>query len=179
MEPEGSLSCSQEPATGSYPGHMNSVYTLTPYFLKIHFSIIFLFMLRSSTWSLPVRFSDQHFIPIFHLPRAVPSHPSRFDDTDNIWWRGQIMKFKFLTAVKMSMLVFWVVTPFELVGRYQRFRGPEDGAVCSSETLISAYKFTRRYNPEDQHRHKLWSFSLCNFFSSFTLSLSGPFSSIS
>jgi hypothetical protein len=26
-------------------------------------------------------------------------------------------------------------------------------AVCSSETLISAYKYTRRYNPEDQHRH--------------------------
>jgi hypothetical protein len=25
--------------------------------------------------------------------------------------------------------------------------------VCSSETLISTYKSTRRYNPEDQHRH--------------------------
>jgi hypothetical protein len=27
-------------------------------------------------------------------------------------------------------------------------------AVCSSETLVSTYKSTRRYNPEDNHRHK-------------------------
>jgi hypothetical protein len=27
-------------------------------------------------------------------------------------------------------------------------------AVCSYEMLLSAYKSTRRYNPEDQHRHK-------------------------
>jgi hypothetical protein len=27
-------------------------------------------------------------------------------------------------------------------------------AVCSSETLVSTYKSTRRWNPEDQHRHK-------------------------
>jgi hypothetical protein len=26
-------------------------------------------------------------------------------------------------------------------------------AVCSSETLVSVYKFTRCYNPEEQHRH--------------------------
>jgi hypothetical protein len=26
-------------------------------------------------------------------------------------------------------------------------------AVCSSETLVSTYKSTRRYYPEDQHRH--------------------------
>jgi hypothetical protein len=26
-------------------------------------------------------------------------------------------------------------------------------AVCSSETLVSSYKLTSRYNPEDQHRH--------------------------
>jgi hypothetical protein len=26
-------------------------------------------------------------------------------------------------------------------------------AVCSSETLLSTYNFTRRYNPEDQRRH--------------------------
>jgi hypothetical protein len=33
-----------------------------------------------------------------------------------------IMRFEVLTAVKMSMLVFWVVTPCGLVGRFQRFR---------------------------------------------------------
>jgi hypothetical protein len=29
--------------------------------------------------------------------------------------------------------------------------------VCSSETLVSTYKFTRCHNPEDQHRHKVTS----------------------
>jgi hypothetical protein len=31
------------------------------------------------------------------------------------------MRFKVLMAVKMSMLVFWVVTPCGLGGRYERF----------------------------------------------------------
>jgi hypothetical protein len=31
------------------------------------------------------------------------------------------MRFETLTAVKMSILVFWVVTPCGLVDRYQRF----------------------------------------------------------
>jgi hypothetical protein len=31
------------------------------------------------------------------------------------------MRFEVHTAVKMSMLVFWVVTPCELVCRYRRF----------------------------------------------------------
>jgi hypothetical protein len=31
------------------------------------------------------------------------------------------MRFEVLTAVKMLMLVFWIVTPCGLVGRYQRF----------------------------------------------------------
>jgi hypothetical protein len=36
------------------------------------------------------------------------------------------VKCEVLMAVKMSMLVFWVVTPCELAGRYQHFR-KEDG----------------------------------------------------
>jgi hypothetical protein len=32
-----------------------------------------------------------------------------------------MMRFEVLTEVKLSMLVFWVVTPCGLVGRYQRF----------------------------------------------------------
>jgi hypothetical protein len=31
------------------------------------------------------------------------------------------MRFEVLTAVKMSMLIFWVVIPCELVGKYKRF----------------------------------------------------------
>jgi hypothetical protein len=33
------------------------------------------------------------------------------------------VRFEVLMAVKMSMLVFWIVTPCELVGRDQRFGG--------------------------------------------------------
>jgi hypothetical protein len=33
------------------------------------------------------------------------------------------MRFEVLTAVKMSMLLFWIVTPCGLVGRYQGFGG--------------------------------------------------------
>jgi hypothetical protein len=59
--------------------------------------------------------------------------------------------------MKMYLLVFWVVSR---VGK--RFGGIcclrlaalKMEAVCTSETLISSYKSTRRYNPEDQHREK-------------------------
>jgi hypothetical protein len=37
-----------------------------------------------------------------------------------------------LTAVKLSMLVFWVVTPFGLVGRYQRF-GEHTASIFRAE----------------------------------------------
>jgi hypothetical protein len=33
------------------------------------------------------------------------------------------MRSEVLTTVKMSILVFWVVTPCGLIGRYQRFGG--------------------------------------------------------
>jgi hypothetical protein len=61
------------------------------------------------------------------------------------------------------MLVFWVVTPCGLVGRYQCFEvtyylplqgwSHFDGGNCFSETLLSTCKSTRRYYPEDQHPH--------------------------
>jgi hypothetical protein len=56
-----------------------------------------------------------------------------------------------LTAVKVSSLAFWVVTPCGLVGRYQRF----GGTYCrhhQDEVLVSTCKSTWRYNSEDQHR---------------------------
>jgi hypothetical protein len=42
-----------------------------------------------------------------------------------------------------SMLVFCVVTPLAL----------NMEAACTATTLVSSNKFTRRYNPEDKHRH--------------------------
>jgi hypothetical protein len=53
----------------------------------------------------------------------------------------------------MSILFLWVVTPCGLVCGYKRFGGLRIEAVCPSETLVSTYESTRRYKPEDQHRH--------------------------
>jgi hypothetical protein len=36
------------------------------------------------------------------------------------------VSFEVLTVVKMSILVFWVVMPYGLVGRYHQHFGPED-----------------------------------------------------
>jgi hypothetical protein len=52
------------------------------------------------------------------------------------------MRFEVLKGVKMSMVVFCVVTLCGLLGKYQRFGGTycsifrAKEAVCSSETLI-------------------------------------------
>jgi hypothetical protein len=32
------------------------------------------------------------------------------------------MRFEVLTAMKMPLLIFWIVTPYGLVDRYQHFR---------------------------------------------------------
>jgi hypothetical protein len=37
------------------------------------------------------------------------------------------VRYEVLTAVRMSMLFSWIMTPCRLVGRYQRFFSPEDG----------------------------------------------------
>jgi hypothetical protein len=68
------------------------------------------------------------------------------------------MRFEVLTAVKMSMLVFWVVTMCGLVGRYQRLGETVSifrAEVCFSKTLFYTYKFKRIYDPEEQHRQKM------------------------
>jgi hypothetical protein len=70
-----------------------------------------------------------------------------------VWPRGHCtghvasfcMRLSILTAVKMSMLAFWVVTPCGLVGRYQM----KMETVCSSDILVSTYNSTRGHNPEE------------------------------
>jgi hypothetical protein len=61
-----------------------------------------------------------------------------------------LMRSEVLTAVKMLMLVFWVVTLCVIVGRYQRFGGTR----CLRNVGITG-KSTRRYNREDQYRQLL------------------------
>jgi hypothetical protein len=41
---------------------MNQVHTLLHHFFRIHFNIMFLFVLRSSMWSLPFRVSYKNFV---------------------------------------------------------------------------------------------------------------------
>jgi hypothetical protein len=48
----------------------------------------------------------------------------------------------------MSTLFFCVVTPCGLAGTYQRF-GEIYVSTFRDEMLVSTYKSTRRYNPED------------------------------
>jgi hypothetical protein len=56
--------------------------------------------------------------------------------------------FGVLTAVKMTMLFFWVVTPCRLVGRNHCLEDTlKMETVCLSETL-STYETLRRHNPE-------------------------------
>jgi hypothetical protein len=75
----------------------------------------------------------------------------------------QPMMFEVLTALKILMLVFWVVMPCGLVGRHQRFGGAcclhrtsgmKMEVVRSSETLVSTCKSSRRYNANDQSLHQ-------------------------
>jgi hypothetical protein len=67
-------------------------------------------------------------------------------------------------TVRRGDLEFWVLKLCAFVGRYQRFAGIycfhlqaalKIVAACSSEKLVSTYKFTWRYNPGDQHQHFL------------------------
>jgi hypothetical protein len=63
MEPDGSLLCSQEPATDSYPEQMNPVHNLPPYFSKIYSNIFLSSTLKSSNLSLPFK----NFVSISHV----------------------------------------------------------------------------------------------------------------
>jgi hypothetical protein len=72
------------------------------------------------------------------------------------------MRFVVLAAVKISVFVFRGGTPggsvriFQCFGRVRYFHLHNSSAlkmeaVCPSETLVSIYKSTWRYNPEDKH----------------------------
>jgi hypothetical protein len=76
MEPEGSLLCSQEPATGYYPDPDETNPHPQPYFPKIHFNIILPSTPRSSRWSHPSGFTTKIVRPflISYIYPKCPAH---------------------------------------------------------------------------------------------------------
>jgi hypothetical protein len=79
MEPEGSLPCTQQPATGPYPQPDESSPHIPPYLRMFHSNIIFPSTPRSSKWSLSFRRSKQYRARNSHLSNACymsrPSYP--------------------------------------------------------------------------------------------------------
>jgi hypothetical protein len=68
------------------------------------------------------------------------------------------MRFEALMVVKIPLLVIWVEVDTNVSGEHTAyiFRTEEVAtsamkmeAVCSPETMVSAYKSTWHYNPED------------------------------
>jgi len=65
MEPEGSLSFSQELVNGTFPeGQMNPVHNFPPCLPKIHYNNIVMSTPRSSELYLPFRYANQNFVSI-------------------------------------------------------------------------------------------------------------------
>jgi len=76
VKPQCSLQCSQGHATGPCPEPDESSLRLPTQFSQDHSNIIFPFTLRSSEWSLSLKFSDQNLVCISVSPmRATcPTH---------------------------------------------------------------------------------------------------------
>jgi hypothetical protein len=62
MEPESSLPCSQQPATGSIPSQMKKVHLLLLYSSKVYFNIILPSMPTPSQSFLSFRVFYQDFV---------------------------------------------------------------------------------------------------------------------
>ena len=78
MEPEGSLTHSQVPATCPYLSQLDPVHTPTSHFLKIHLNIILPSTPASSKWFLSLRFPHQKPVYATPLPYALHDPPVSF-----------------------------------------------------------------------------------------------------
>lgn len=85
MESESSMACSQQPATGSYPNHVNLVNSLLPYyFFKISFNVAVLvaYFLEICLPEHCMHYSHSYYI-------RCPYHPPWFYPS-NIWQEQRI-----------------------------------------------------------------------------------------
>jgi hypothetical protein len=75
---------------------LDPVHPLLSHFLMIHVNIILPSTPWSPKWSLSLRFPHQNLVHTSPLPHTChmfrPSHSSRFDHPNNIWWSVQIIK---------------------------------------------------------------------------------------
>jgi hypothetical protein len=76
------------------------------------------------------------------------------------------MRYEVLMMIQMSVLIFGVITLCGLTGNFKHFGETYPSSalkmetVCFSEVLISIHKSTHHYNPEGQHRHTVFLYSI-------------------
>jgi hypothetical protein len=69
--------------------------------------------------------------------------------------------FEALTAVRMTMLLSWVVTPCRRVDTNVTSSALKMETVCFSETLVSTYESARRRIPEKRRHLGSSHFAFC------------------
>jgi hypothetical protein len=94
--------------------------------------------------SYPQRLTSSATPPTWAQCTYISGSVPRFLSTLRIWQLLMLVRFEVLTAVKMTMLFFWFMTPSS---------SQKMDTLCLSETLVYAYEFPRRRNAEEQHRH--------------------------
>ena len=86
---------------------INSVLAPQFHFLKIHLNIVLSSIPGSSKWSFSLRFPHHNPLYTSLLPSTCymsrPSHSSRFNHANNIWWKVQIINFLIMWFSPLSV----------------------------------------------------------------------------
>jgi hypothetical protein len=130
-------------------------------FCRLRLKLLLPTILTSSLSLYPYQ-KDERALPGYPLTRCflLPCHLCEFYENNrvvtficrNVYNSCSCVGFEVLTSVKMSMFVFWVVTPCGLVGRYHRFgetyhfhlQGSKMEVVYFSLISVSTYKSVSR-----------------------------------